>query len=467
VISPLTWYSSVSLHGTDIAIPYRHDMSTVFIHLSDIHFGQERGGVVVVHDDAKTRLIEDLAAMVEILPEKKAAGVIITGDIAYAGKAAEYKIAAGWLDKVAAAAKCAITDIMVVPGNHDIDRDEISSSAEWQLAEIQTKGEKALDKFLANERDRAVLYARFTAYIPFAEAYNCSMDCQGGLASKRVVELAPGRSLQFVGLNSALVCKAKDKEGELLLGARQRVLPVQPGQELVVLCHHPLRWLQDSEDAGRFVRSRARVLISGHEHKPAVRVDAIEAGCDLMTLEAGATVPPAAEGPFTYAYNIIEFAWEPADDRLKVTVHPRAWNDEKKRFDGDAVRLDGREPVHFLGCPNFRKVPVVQPATAALAVETFKPAVVVLQIAGSTGEDAVTPADYPLVLLRFFRDLSEGQRLAVLVELGALPANWSEASSHALERQILDALVLDGRIEEIKRAIEVQQKQIHKEGGTT
>jgi 3',5'-cyclic AMP phosphodiesterase CpdA len=294
-------------------------MSIAFIHLSDIHFGQERGGVVVVHDDAKARLIEDLAAMVEGLSEKKAAGVIITGDIAYSGKADEYKIAAHWLDKVAAAAKCAITDIMVVPGNHDIDRDEISSSAEWQLSEIQTKGETVLDKFLANERDRTVLYARFTAYIPFAEAYNCSMDCQGGLASKRVVELAPGRSLLFMGLNSALVCKVKDREGELLLGARQRVLPVQPGQELVVLCHHPLRWLQDSDDARRFVQSRARVFISGHEHKPAVQVDPIEAGCDLMTLEAGATVPPAAEGPFTYTYNIIEFAWEPVDDRLNPT----------------------------------------------------------------------------------------------------------------------------------------------------
>lgn len=442
-------------------------MSIAFVHLSDIHFGQERGGVVVVHDDAKARLIEDLAAMVERLPDKKAAGIIITGDIAYTGKANEYKIAAGWLDDVAAAAKCAITDIMVVPGNHDIDRDEISSSAEWQLSEIQTKGEAALDKFLANERDRAVLYARFTAYIPFAEAYNCSMDCQGGLASKRVVELVPGRSLQFMGLNSALVCKGKDKEGELLLGTRQRVLPVQPGQELVVLCHHPLRWLRDSEDARRFVRSRARVFISGHEHAPAVRVDAIEAGCDLLTLEAGATVPPVAEGPFTYTYNIIEFAWKSDNDQLKVTVHPRAWDDERKRFDGDAVRLGGREPVHFLGCPNFRKAPFVQPAAAALVVETFEPAVVGSQAAGLTKEDAVVPADYSLVLLRFFRDLSDGQRLAVLVKLGVLPTSWSEASSHALERQILDALVLAGRIEDLKQAIEEQRKPIQKEGDAT
>jgi predicted MPP superfamily phosphohydrolase len=439
-------------------------MSIVYVHLSDIHFGQERGGVVVIHDDAKARLIEDIAAMVERLPEKKAAGIIITGDTAYGGKADEYKSAATWLDKVAGAAKCAITDIMVVPGNHDIDRDQISSSAEWQLSEIETKGETALDKFLANDRDREVLYARFTAYIPFAEAYNCSMDCHGGLASKRVVELVPGRSLQFMGLNSALVCKRQDKEGGLLLGARQRVLPIQPGQELVVLCHHPLRWLQDSEDAGRFVRSRARVFISGHEHKPAVRIDGIETGCDLMTLEAGATVPPSAEEPFTYTYNIIEFAWEPVDDRLKVTVHPRAWDDERKRFEGDGVRLGGHEPVHFLGCPNFRRAPLAKLSAPAAVAQTFEPTVVVSDRADLNREDDVVPADYPLVLLRFFRDLSEGQRLEVLVKLGALPAHWSETSSHALERRILDALVVAGRIEELKHAIEEQRKPIQRGG---
>ena len=441
-------------------------MPIAFVHLSDIHFGQERGGAVVVHDDAKARLIEDLAKMVEALPEKRAAGVIITGDIAYAGKAEEYKVAATWLDQIAAAAKCAITDILVVPGNHDIDRDEISASAEWQLSEIQTKGEEALDKFLAKDLDRAVLYARFKAYIPFAEAYNCSMDCHGGLASTREVTLAPGRSLRFIGLNSALVCKHKDKPGELLLGARQRVLPPKPGQELVVLCHHPLTWLQDSDDARRFVRSRARVFISGHEHKPGVRVEAVEEGCDLMTLEAGATMPPLTEDPFGYAYNIIEFDWDAGEDRLQVTVHPRAWDDEKKRFDGDAVRLGGHNPMHFLGCPNFRDAPRSQaaatPASDHVAVAPPAP-----QVPIAPKENAVAPVDYPLVLLRFFRDLNDAQRLAVLVKLGALPADWSQTSSHALERQIVDALVLGGRIEELKLAIQEQRVQNGQKGIAT
>jgi predicted phosphodiesterase len=440
-------------------------MSIAYVHLSDIHFGQERGGVVNVHNDAKARLIDDLARQVAALPNSKAAGVIITGDIAYGGKATEYEMAAAWLDQIAAAAKCDITDILVVPGNHDIDRDQICNAAEWQLSQIKSKGEVELDKFLDNENDRAILYARFKAYIPFAEAYNCSMDRQGGLASRRVIPLAPGRSLEFVGLNSALVCKKEgDKVGELLLGMRQRVLPITAGQELVVLCHHPLRYLQDSDDARRYVRNRARVLISGHEHTPSIQLEVIEKGCDLLILAAGATVPPKAEAPFTYTYNIIQFDWDVSEDRLKVTVRPRAWDDEKKRFDEDATRLGGRDPTYFLGCPNFRKNPAAEPAAGALTTEGAPPAVVVLQDTGAAPEDSVVPTDYRLVLLRFFRDLNDGQRLAVLVKLGVLPGDWSGSSSHALSRQLFDGLVKKGSIKELEEAIEELRRPSETQG---
>jgi len=82
-------------------------------------------------------------------------------------------------------------------------------------------------------------------------------------------------------------------------------------------------------------------------------------------------------------------------------------------------------------------------------------------------ENAVAPVDYPLVLLRFFRDLNDAQRLAILVKLGALPTDWSQTSSHALERQIVDALVLGGRIEELKLAIEEQRVQNGQKGIAT
>ena len=436
-------------------------MSFAYVHISDIHFGQEKGGAVIVHNDVKERLLDDVTTVLDRLPRRNAAGIVVTGDIAYGGKKDEYRVAAEWLDHLATAAKCAITDIQVVPGNHDIDRAEISRAANWMLSEIASKGEATLDTFLANDLDRQLLYARFASYIPFAEGYNCPLDCHGGLASERVIELAPSRSLQFIGLNSALVCKHKDQRGQLLLGARQRVLPISAGRELVVLCHHPLDWLQDSADARLFVRNRARIFISGHEHKPAVRVETVDGGADLLTLEAGATVPPAAQDPFTYTYNVLEFEWDARDDKLQVTVHPRAWDDTRKRFDDDPVRLGGREPVFRLGCPNYRRAAgrrdgarpeTIPDAPLAAAVDATNSA-------NDAGGGPVTvPPGYALTLLRFFRDLSDAQRVAVLVTMNALPPTWSEASSHALERRVLDSLVVSGRLEELKRTIDEQRR---------
>jgi predicted MPP superfamily phosphohydrolase len=166
-------------------------MPIAYVHISDIHFGQEKkGGQIVIHDDAKARLIDDVAAEVKKLPNGRADGIIVTGDIAYAGKGPEYTSAGEWLDKLAAAAGCKITDIQVVPGNHDIDLDNISPGTKLMLAGIIEKGEDELDLYLDSQQDRESLYTRFHAYRPFAEAYNCSLDCTGGLASDKIIELS-------------------------------------------------------------------------------------------------------------------------------------------------------------------------------------------------------------------------------------------------------------------------------------
>ena len=205
-------------------------MSIGFVHLSDIHFGQEKGGRIWIHDDVKDRLVDDVKIVAKNLESGHAAGVIVTGDIAYGGRASEYTAAAAWLDKVADAAGCDMTNIQVVPGNHDIDRDEITKLTEMMLDKIVVEGEPALDSFLQSHADRDLLFRRFSAYRPFAEGYRCPLDTNAELAEERVAELACGRAIRFIRLNSALACSKNDEEGRLLLGARQRVLRQSVGR---------------------------------------------------------------------------------------------------------------------------------------------------------------------------------------------------------------------------------------------
>ena len=427
-------------------------MSIGFVHLSDIHFGQEKGGRIWIHDDVKDRLVDDVKIVAKNLESGHAAGIIVTGDIAYGGRASEYTAAAAWLDKVADAAGCDMTNIQVVPGNHDIDRDEITKLTEMMLDKIIVEGEPALDSFLQSHADRDLLFRRFSAYRPFAEGYRCPLDTNAELAEERVAELACGRAIRFIRLNSALACSKNDEEGRLLLGARQRVLRKRSGEELVVLSHHPLHWFQDSKDALLFIRNRARVFISGHEHNPSVKIKTIEAGSDLMTLAAGATVPPNPDDTFTYCYNFIEFDWDVETDGMSVHVRPRAWVNAKKRFEADDVRLGGRDPRFILACPNFRNAPRVTDLPTQEAVVDGASDTVTITVLDDHGpkvrEEAVVDT-YQLLLLRFFRDISPAQRVGILAFLGALPANWKGTLSESFERKAFDGLVKAGRSDEL------------------
>lgn len=432
-------------------------MPNAFIHLSDIHFGQEKGGAIAVNDDVKERLIEDVQQQVAAFPGARASGVIVCGDIAYAGKREEYMKAATWLDRIAAAAGCANTDVQVVPGNHDVDRSKISEALTWMLSEIKDKGEPRLDQFLESDNDRELLYSRFHAYEPFAMGYASPLDKEGGNAGSRIVTLAPGRHLQFIGLNTALICSRKDDKSSLLLGARQRVLPRQPGYELVVITHHPIDWLQDSEDARNYLRARARVFISGHEHKPSAEVDPVAEGCDLLMLASGATVPPTNESEYGYTYNFIQFEWEAETDSLAVTVIPRIWNTTTKQFDADPGRLGKGGPRYSLGCPHFR---AAAKPTVSLASKSSpdEPAVDVpmVQEEGMIEErtSPSKPLKYAQLRLTYFRDLTSSQRVSVLVKLNALPPQWQDELMHSAEQHILDSLQLTNRLDELEAAIQ-------------
>jgi len=156
-------------------------MALRFVHLSDIHFGQEKGDLIYIHDDVRERLLDDVEHLVRSLPGGTVDGIVVTGDLAFSGNVEEYETAGKFLDRLAAKVGCLRTAVQVIPGNHDIHRKSICKSSEWMLGEIAEKGEAVLDGFLVAEQDRDVLYGRLKHYRKFAEAYDCPLDGAGGI----------------------------------------------------------------------------------------------------------------------------------------------------------------------------------------------------------------------------------------------------------------------------------------------
>ena len=438
-------------------------MSAIFVQLSDIHFGQERDHTVHIHDDVKTQLIADARHVVRDQLGAGASGILVTGDISHSGAKEEYAKAALWLDALAAEVGCPINRVQMIPGNHDMDRTKHSMSAEHVLDMIRAGGAAEYEKAIANDVDRAALFTRFENYGNFSFGYRCALDEKAKYATNLMVELAPGRSIRFIRMNSSLLCTGKERDDrpELMIGERQFTLPRNDGEENIVLVHHPLHWMKDGDAFKRYVRSRARVFISGHEHDPKVGVDPVSTDCDLLMLAAGATVPFKSNETYTFTYNIIEFDWDRAQDALAVTIHPRAWNPERTCFEADEKRLGGKDPRFTLGSPNFRNAP--RPAAAddkaVEGAEDAKPVVELVPAEPDREDWETVPKPpiidgYDLIMLRFFRDLLESERLRILMALDALASDSDERMTQGVERKLLDWLAKHGKLSDVARMMD-------------
>lgn len=443
-------------------------MPAVFVHVSDIHFGQEKNDRVYIHADVKQQLIADAKDVVSTIANGVAHGILVTGDIAQSGKWAEYEEAGKWLDELAANIGVEIHRVQMVPGNHDLDRSKLSIAGQGILNHIRAGGAEEYEEVLNNPMDRAVLFARFEDYGKFSFAYNCPLNNEGAFASEMEVTLAPGRMIRFIRFNSSLLChgKERDEHPELMIGERQFTIPRTDGVENIVLVHHPLNWYKDQDQVRNYIRSRARVFISGHEHNPKVSVENVEAGSDIMMLAAGATVPYRSDEIYTFTYNIIEFDWEAETDSLSVTMHPRAWNPRRTCFEADENRLGGRSPSFRLASPYFRRASRPDSRTmtrsedkpiSEAAHRPTEPAIEMVPMESQEeGPQPMSPKaeGYETARLRFFRDLLEGERLRILVELDALSENSDERMSQGLERKLFDMLVRNGKLDAIQTMID-------------
>ena len=301
-------------------------MKHSFVHLSDIHFGQEKNGSVVVHDDVRKALISDVAALAK--KRGRASRILVTGDIAYSGTRTQYETAAPWLEELTTAAECAAQEVSCIPGNHDCDLSILTNQAKLTYEHLRgLQRAEAATKFHAIVEDGEIgspFLPKLTAYRAFANGFGCDFESAKRPAWTRVFELPNGIKLRLHGLTSVQVSNLDDKVNSLFLGNRQYTVSEDPNVINIVLCHHPLDWFIDEDDAKPYLKTRSRVLMFGHEHKANAELikDAF-AGTETLVLSAAATNPPDAD--YEYAYNWIEFSClqNAGKSYLAVDIFPR------------------------------------------------------------------------------------------------------------------------------------------------
>jgi GTPase-associated adaptor domain/Calcineurin-like phosphoesterase len=438
-------------------LPYNRMSKLRFIHLSDIHFGQEIDGSLPTHEDVRANLVVDCQNLARELGP--ANGVLVTGDIAFSGQREEYQRAGEWLDQVTAAGGCDVTAVRVVPGNHDVDITQIDFLGTLAHKELRgaapTEVNSILEKIMKGDESANPLLRKFAAYREFAARYGCDFESGNKPMWVKNSQFDDINLLRFLGFNSGQVSDLSDSKGRMVLGNTQYIIypPTGPHRyEFVVLMHHPLSWFIDGHTAEKYLR-RARVIMVGHEHHLDLKKITREDGSEQLEIYAGATNPNESSASYTYRYNWIEFELKKSDPvAIEVTVHPRVWDSDNPSFTADFNRLKGQRSAKFsLSCPNFDR-------HSGTASENVTEAVTSTQTSDANLDDndpgmASKNTQYARLRYFFWKYLDWQQRLEILVELRILPTGSNQPVPQTMERLALEAAYRDNKLAQLWTAV--------------
>lgn len=339
-----------------------------WLHLSDIHTG---------HKDASHRWDQALVldALRKDIAERTTLGVpspdalLVTGDIAFSGAAAQYEAAKTWLLDIAKQSRLDKAQLFLVPGNHDVDRsiDKANRHAARLLRGIR-EGSEDLDSALAEPDDRALLTLRLQPYLSFAADFP-SLQTPDPLFWSHPFITPSGLRIRLIGLNTALLAADELDKGKLRLGkeALARTLTGIAEDELVIaLSHHPFRdgWLADQREADGWLKGRAHVHLSGHVHEADSEETRGGFGTSLIRIAAGAVhgdkLPPGVPASHGYSFATVVAG---DDGALRLRVWPRRWSEKNKCFTVDTDNTPKDRPFAEHPLPGLRFAAAAHPRT--------------------------------------------------------------------------------------------------------
>jgi predicted MPP superfamily phosphohydrolase/energy-coupling factor transporter ATP-binding protein EcfA2 len=317
--------------------------SVRILHLSDLYFSGERrwdtdpalrGLGEAVREMAGSGLEPDLVA--------------ITGDIAFAGQGKDFAAAREGIAALLEALPSAIPPerLLLVPGNHDIDRRavndpsgapaflaltlmdrrELNADAQDEKAQRDRDGRRrevqnVIAAHLQDPKQHQTLLRPLAGYMAFVNRYRAEGEHLNVPWWSRTLDVR-GLRVHVAGLCSVWMSSGSDDWGRLLVG-RWQAETLLAGAEnsalSIALIHHPWSWLEpfDAAEVAPLVHDKCDLVLHGHQHRSYSRLVPGRAdGC----LELAASFS-SASGKGSRAFQLVQYLPE----RRQMRVHHRLW----------------------------------------------------------------------------------------------------------------------------------------------
>ena len=306
------------------------------LHLSDIHF---RADTAWDSDPVLRALRGFIAVQIEAGLDLDL--VVITGDLAQAGKAAEYALARTWLESLWSTLSQARPEplprnrLLLVPGNHDLDRERVGPSVRRiQDALLSEQSQDAIAALLQDEGERQFVLKRHLDYLDF---YGAWLGAPQALPWWQCTLHLYDQRLHIAGLDSAWMACGDADRGRLLLGRyqiNQTVLhPDGEGADWrLALMHHPWDYLAefDTHEAHQAIHLHRDLVLRGHLHEgEAFRVLPPDPARACLELAAGSVY---AGSRHPNAFQWIELRANPKRVRVQFRALVKgAWTEDRNQ----------------------------------------------------------------------------------------------------------------------------------------
>jgi predicted phosphodiesterase len=421
----------------------------LFLHISDIHFKAPECLNPDTDPDrgVRTRIERHLAAQVSKLG--KVDTILIGGDVAFAGDPREYGEAKKWFARLRTVSGCDNGPMLVVPGNHDVDRSAVGKAMSTRNVHKAIAEEKdewregTLRAQLADPQAGAALLHGHAAYNDFAAPLQCQIYPEK-IYWKQDLDLTPEVKLRIHGLTSTLLSGRDGKDDpkpSLYVSPLQTALDPVANVVNMVMCHHPFDWLMDGDDVENALDRRATFQLFGHKHKQRVHREA-----DFVRWGAGAVNPSRSEKQYEPGYNLvrIDLVGAGSERHLAIETHQFAYQSNPEGF--RAIVTSSGDDVFRHKIP-FPEDIVASTGTKTLHVQSEPPG------DASADPEAAMGAEANRNIVGRFWDLDSSDRRKIALELELIsreeialpePERYGKALIRAKERELLDRL--DGMI---------------------
>lgn len=316
----------------------------IILHLSDIHFknkiDEENKNF---RQEVQKKLIETVKAHAK--KHKNPDFVAVTGDIAFSGKKHEYREALEFF----AGLKVVLpkgTQILAVPGNHDVDRQKIKKLNSLHQLVIAND----VDHFLEdNDYIKCYINPKFESYREFSDQLhpNLYYPIENYFWVKDIEE----KKVSFLGLNSCWACEDDHDRNNITLGYPQvrEAFERSTINNRVLLMHHPpFNWLNET-DFNRYnvdIFNRCGLILHGHTHADNALAIKNPAGA-CICLGANASYTKHKQG--FIGFQFIRAAFNQKGTTVNVCPY-RLDTRGQVRFVPDNYRWEGQEgPCFELG----------------------------------------------------------------------------------------------------------------------